>query len=334
MITIVTFGEVMMRLSPANFNKLSKSNQLNVGYGGTEMNVAASLACFGLQTKHVTALPNDFTGDAALSAIKSYGIDTSDIQRVSQPIGLYFLEVGAGMRPSQISYNRLNAAFAHINADIINWESIFNQANWFHWTGITPGISKSAYIALKKALEVAKSKNITVTCDPAYRKNLWNYGIEGKQILKELVGLSTIFIGGTNEINEILDTNFKKSDEGFQEAANLLMNTVPSITAVYDKIRIGVNASWQKVYGQAWVNGQFLKTDELEITHVVDRIGTGDAFAAGLIYGLKHWSPQQALEFANAACALKHTINGDVNLASVEEINELVAGNSGGRIKR
>src|SRR5690606_24431741 len=331
---IVTFGEVMMRLSPANFNKLSQSSQLNVDYGGTEMNVAASLACFGLKTKHVTALPNDFTGDAALSAIQSYGVDTSDIQRVSQPIGLYFLEVGAGMRPSQISYNRLNGAFAHIDANAIHWESIFNQADWFHWTGITPGISKNAYIALKKGLEVAKSKNITVTCDPAYRKNLWNYGIEGKQILKELVGLSTIFIGGANEINEILDTNFEKTDEGFQEAAKVLMNTFPSITAVYDKIRIGLNASWQKVYGQAWVNGQFLKTAELEITHVVDRIGTGDAFAAGLIYGLKHWSPQQALEFANAACALKHTINGDVILASVEEINELVAGNTGGRIKR
>ena len=331
---IVTFGEVMMRLSPPNYNKVSQGTQLDVCYGGTEMNVAASLSCFGQETQHITALPNDFVGDAALSTIRSYGIDTSQVQRVQHPIGMYILEVGAGARASQISYNRLHGAFANINPESTDWETIFSHATWFHWTGITPGISKSAYEALKKALKIALTKGITITCDPAYRKNLWNYGLEGKTVLKELVGLSTIFIGGVNEINEILETKFKKSDSGFQEAAQTLMQQFPSITSVYDKIRIGVNASWQKVYGQAWVNNQFLKTEELEITHVVDRIGTGDAFAAGLIYGLQHYDKQEALEFANAACALKHTINGDVNLASVQEIKELMAGNSGGRIKR
>lgn len=331
---IVTFGEVMMRLSPSENRKLSQSNSMDFYFGGTEMNVAASLSNFGLSTKHVTNVSSDFVGDAAIAAMRGYGIDTSFVNKVDYPLGLYFLEVGAAQRASKIAYNRLQAAFANIQPDEIDWESILGDATYFHWTGITPAISKNAYISLKNGLEIAKNKGLTITADPAYRSNLWKYGKDGHEVLKELVSLSTLFIGGVNEINEILGTDFSFEKEGFIAASKKLMQECPSITKIFDKVRTGVSASWQKIYGRAWTGNEYISTEEIEITSVVDRIGTGDAYAAGLIYGLNHYDDKKSLQFANAACALKHTILGDVNLVSVEEVLELMDGNTGGRIKR
>ncbi len=173
-----------------------------------------------------------------------------------------------------------------------------------------------------------------VSADPAYRSNLWKYGREGREVLAELTGLSNIFIGGVNEINEILKTDFEFNEEGFISASKKLMQTYPFIEKVFDKVRTGLSASWQKIYGQAWTGTEYLTTEELEITDVIDRIGTGDAFAAGILYGLRHFNNQKTLEFANAACAIKHTILGDINLASILEILEVADGKTGGRIKR
>ena len=330
----VTFGEVLMRLSPTGNKKLQQSTSLEFFFGGTELNVAESLACFGLEVKHVSIVSDDMVGDAALASIRGFGVDVSAIKRLDYPLGLYFLEVGAAMRPSKISYNRLNAAFANIDPASINWEEILEGCSYFHWTGITPGISEAAYQTLKNGLEIAQKQGITVSADPAYRSNLWKYGKDGQEVLAELTGLSNIFIGGVNEINEILKTDFEFTGDGFIEASKKLIATYPSIEKVFDKVRTGVSASWQKIYGQAWTGKEYLMTKELEITDVVDRIGTGDAFAAGVIYGLENYEDQKTLEFANAACALKHTILGDNNLVSVEEILEVVKGNTGGRIKR
>lgn len=331
---IVTFGEVMMRLSPTGNRMLRQSNSMEFFFGGTEMNVAASLSVLGLNAKHITAVADDFVGEAAISSMKSFGIDTSDVIKNEHPLGTYLLEVGSGNRSSRIAYNRLNGSFANINSSEINWEEILKDAAYFHWTGITPGISENAYQTLKEALQVANSKGIQITTDPAYRSNLWKYGKEGRQVLAELVGMSTIFIGGVNEINEILGTEFNTDKEGFIEASQKLKSEFPSIKNIFDKIRIGKSADNQITQGRAWVDGEYFETEELEVNNVVDRIGTGDAFAAGLIYGLIHFDTQKALNFANAACAIKHTILGDANLASLEEILEVMNGNSGGRIKR
>ncbi|RXG12456.1 2-dehydro-3-deoxygluconokinase [Leeuwenhoekiella aestuarii] len=331
---IITFGEVLLRLSPAENRKLSQAKSLDFFFGGTEMNVGASLAFMGESVKHITAVSNDIVGDAALSSMRQYGLDVSSVQHVDHPIGQYLLEVGSGMRSSQIAYNRLNGSFANIQPDQINWNSEFEDASLFHWTGITPAISENAYQALKAALISANAKGLDITADPAYRSNLWQYGRNGQEVLKELVSLSTIFIGGVNEINEILGTSFGLDRDGFIEASKYLMTECPNIKQVFDKIRTGLSASWQKIYGRAFVDNTYLETDELEITQVVDRIGTGDAYAAGLIYGLHHLDAEEALNFANAACALKHTILGDVNLVSVAEITEVMQGNTGGRIKR
>ncbi|MBZ9730095.1 sugar kinase [Salegentibacter sp. JZCK2] len=331
---VVTFGEVLMRLSPSGNKKLQQSNSLEFFFGGTELNVAESLSYFGLEVKHVSNVSKDLVGDAALAFIRQFGVDVSAINRVDHPLGLYFLEVGAAIRPSQIAYNRLNAAFANISPEEVDWENIFKDADYFHWTGITPGISKGAYETLKAGLKEAKKQAVTVSADPAYRSNLWKYGREGREVLAELTGLSNIFIGGVNEINEILKTDFKFDEEGFISASKKLMQTYPSIEKVFDKVRTGLSASWQKIYGQAWTGSEYITTEELEITDVVDRIGTGDAYAAGLLYGLQNFDDQKTLEFANAACALKHTILGDANLVSVEEVMEVTRGNTSGRIKR
>jgi 2-dehydro-3-deoxygluconokinase len=331
---IVTFGEVIMRLSPPGCNKMKQSKDLEFFFGGTEMNVAASLSQLGLSVKHVSNVSNDFVGDAALTSMRGYGIDTSHINKVNHPLGLYFMETGSGFRASQISYNRLHGAFANIAPDQVNWDEILQDCSLFHWTGITPALSEGAYLTLKEGLTKALAKGIAITTDPTYRSNLWQYGRKGQEVLAELVNLSTIFIGGVNEINEILGTKFLQSEEGFINASKQLMKTSPNITKVFDKVRTGLSANHQKIYAQAWDGATYYITDEIEITAVVDRIGTGDAYAAGLIYGLQFYNDEASLRFANAACALKHTIAGDINLCSVDDILELVNGNSGGRIKR
>lgn len=324
----------MMRISPANHKTLQQSKEAEFFFGGTEMNVAASLATFGCATQHISNVSNDFVGDAAISYMRSLGIDVSFVQKNEHPLGLYFLEVGSDVRPSRITYNRLNGSFSNIQPNEIDWEKALENCTHFHWTGITPGISETAYQTLKEGLQVAYSKGIGITTDPAYRSNLWNYGKKGQDVLKELIGFSTIFIGGVNEINEILGTDFSSDKNGFIEASKTLIQEIPSIHKVFDKIRIGHNASSQATQGRAWVNDDYFETEEIQINHVVDRIGTGDAFAAGLIYGLINHDDQFALNFANAACAIKHTILGDTNLASVEDVLEVVNGNLGGRIKR
>ncbi|RZJ73832.1 sugar kinase [Flavobacterium sp.] len=331
---IVTFGEIIMRLSPANHRKMKQSNALEFFFGGTELNVAASLSNLGLKVEHISAVSDDFVGQAALSCVKSYGIPTDEIQINDSPLGLYFLETGVGLRAGQIAYNRLHGSFANLNPEEIDWSQVLKNADWLHWTGISPAISENAYQALKSGLRKASELGISISADPAYRKNLWKYGRDGREVLSELVGFSTIFIGGPNEINEILGTDFSSDKDGFVAAAEALKKAKPSIEKVFDKIRIGKTASHQSVQGRAFIGSKYLETQPIEITDVVDRIGTGDAFAAGLIFGLHNFDDQKALGFANAACAIKHSILGDVNLASADEIHEVARGDYGGRIKR
>ncbi|MGO4709070.1 sugar kinase [Chryseobacterium sp. 2TAF14] len=331
---ILTFGEIIMRLSPPGNRTMKQSHEMEFFFGGTELNVASSLATMGCEVKHVSAVSDDFVGESALSFVKSFGIDTNFISKNEHPLGLYFLEVGSSVRASRIAYNRLNGSFANIEAEKIDWKKALEGCDYFHWTGISPGISESAYESLKEGLKTARELGIEITTDPAYRSNLWKYGKNGNEVLKELVSLSTIFIGGVNEINEILGTQFSSDQQGFLQACEELKKQCPSIHKIFDKIRIGVTASSQQTQGRALINGNYVETKFLEIDQVVDRIGTGDAFAAGLIYGLKNFDDEKALNFANAACAIKHTILGDINYCSAEDILEVMAGNSGGRIKR
>ncbi|QWX82559.1 sugar kinase [Cellulophaga sp. HaHaR_3_176] len=331
---IITFGEVLMRLSPEGNKKFIQSNTLEFYFGGTEINVGISISNFGGKVKHITCISDDFIGDTAISYLNKFDVDTSSIVRSSRPLGVYFLEVGAVMRPSSISYNRSHSSFSEIQPAMVNWEKSLEDANWFHWTGITPALCQGGFDTLREGLKLARKKGITVTADPTYRNGLWKYGQEPKEALCELLEYSTIFIGGINEINEVLGTDFTYSNDDFIEASKQLILRFPSITKVFDKIRTSVNSSWHKIRARMWNGQEFRETQDLDITHVVDRIGTGDAFAAGLIYGLQQFDDYKSMEFASAACALKHTYEGDVNFATVKEVMAILEGNTTGRLNR
>ncbi|MDF4202830.1 sugar kinase [Maribacter sp. SA7] len=331
---IITFGEVLMRISPRGNKKFMQSNIAEFYFGGTELNVGISIANFGGNVKHISAVSEDFIGDTAISYIRKFGVSTSSIVRSRRPLGVYFLEVGAVMRPSQISYNRSHSSFSEILPAMVDWEKALRKGNWMHWTGITPALTKGANDTLKEGLKLAREKGITVSADPTYRSGLWNYGEDPKKALTELLHYSNIFIGGINEINEVLGTNYSYSNEDFKEASQELMKEFPSIEKVFDKIRTSLNASWHKIRARMWNGIEFRETEDLDITHIVDRIGTGDAFAAGLIYGLQHYDDYKAMLFACAACALKHTYEGDVNYSNVDDVVRIIEGNISGRFVR
>ncbi|WP_338081538.1 PfkB family carbohydrate kinase [Aestuariivivens sediminis] len=247
---------------------------------------------------------------------------------------MYFLEVGAVMRSSSISYNRSHSAFSGIRPDMVDWESALENGSWFHWTGITPALTKGSFDTLREGLKLASEKGIQISADPTYRSGLWQYGVDANEALTELLHYSTLFIGGINEMNEVLGTTYGYSNEEFIEASKKLMTAFPSISKVFDKIRTSINASWHKIRARMWNGEEFRETEDLDITHIVDRIGTGDAFAAGLIYGLQQFDDYKSMEFASAACALKHTYQGDVNYATIHEVTKILEGNVSGRFTR
>lgn len=331
---IITFGEVLMRISPRGNKKFIQSNMVEFYFGGTELNVGISIANFGGNVKHISCVSEDFIGQTAVSYINQFGVDTSAIVHSKRPLGVYFLEVGAVMRPSSISYNRSHSSFSEILPAMVNWDDSLKDGKWMHWTGITPALSKGAFETLKEGLIEARKRGMVVSADPTYRSGLWKYDQNPKEALVELLHYSTVFIGGINEMNEVLGTKFGYGNEDFLKASKLLIETFPSIEKVFDKIRTSLNSSWHKIRARMWNGHDFRETEDLDITHIVDRIGTGDAFAAGLIYGLQNFDDYKAMEFASAACALKHTYEGDVNLSTVKEVMGILEGNTSGRFER
>ncbi|MGS2762845.1 PfkB family carbohydrate kinase [Sinomicrobium sp. M5D2P9] len=329
---IVTFGEILMRLSPQDYNCFVQAQQADIFYGGTEANVAVALARMGCETSHVTTLPDDFTGASAKGHLNRYGVDTSFVACNNAPLGIYFLEQGVVHRPGRIVYNRSHSSFAKTDPDEFDWEKILDNASWFHWTGITPAISSGASRALEDALQVAHNKGITVSTDPVYRSNLWQYDADPSATLREMVALSAVFMGGPEEINMLFGTYFE--EEEFEDAAKFLMVECPAIRNVVQKTRSSVNASRHEIASRCWDGKRLYVSDPIEITPVVDRIGTGDAFAAGLIYGMLHYNWDEALQFANATSALKHTIPGDACLLSADDITGVIRSGFNGRIIR
>ena len=331
---IITFGEVLMRISPRGNKKFIQSNNVEFYFGGTEVNVGISIANFGGKVKHISCISDDFIGNTAISYLNKFDLDTTAIVRSSRPLGVYFLEVGAVIRPSSISYNRSHSSFSEIKPEMVDWEKSLENGKWFHWTGITPALNKGSQQTLLEGLKLARKKGLQVSADPTYRSGLWKYGENPREILSEMIEYSTIFIGGINEINELLDTEYTYSNEDFIAASKQLMETYPSIEKVFDKIRTSINSSWHKIRARMWNGIEFRETEDIDITHVVDRIGTGDAFAAGLIHGLQKFDDFKAIQFASAACAIKHTYLGDVNYANEEEVVSILEGNTTGRLKR
>lgn len=328
---IVTFGEVMLRLSPPGVERFAQTHSLEMHFGGTEANVAVSLAQLGLQANHVTRFPDHALGRAAAGYLRRYDVDTQYIQYGDGRLGLYFLETGAGSRASQIIYDRVDSAFARIKPDDIDWEPILQGASWFHWTGITPALSQGAADCLLKGIQTANRLGVPVSADIVYRSNLWQYGRRPQEIMPALTEGCTLVLGSKGLFSELYDV----VGSTFQEAGRAMFKRFPNVRYITDTKRNSLSASHNQFSGKLFDGQSVYKSRTYDIRPITDRIGTGDAYIAGLIYGLLTFNDlQRAVEFGAAASALKHTISGDVNLATVAEIETLASGDSSGKLKR
>lgn len=320
-----------MRINPLQFKKFTQFPQLEFAFGGTEANVSISLSKLGFEASHVSVFSNDFIGEAALNYLRSYGVNTRHIICSDSPMGIYFLEEGAVHRSSKISYNRAHSAFALLENNF-DWENILNGSEYFHWTGVTAGISQNVFNELKQALRSARKKGSQITADISYRKNQWQFGKTPEDGLSELILNSTYLISGIPEMQQILGDH---TDDDFLSNATKIMARFSNLELIVDKQRESKNASQHSITGRIFNGESVIESKELEITHIIDRIGTGDAFAAGFIYAISNYKDlQKVINFAAAACALKHTIPEDANLSGLQDILQLMEGNNTGRIQR
>ena len=327
---VVTFGEIMLRFSTQAFSRFTQSTAFNVTYAGAEANVAVSLAHFGIPSAHVTRFPNNDLGEAATQALRKYGVDTDSIIYGDERMGLYFLENGAMQRASRIIYDRFDSAFANIKKGSIDWDVVLKGAFWFHWTGITPAISQAAADVCLEALLVAKKNGITVSGDINYRRNLWQYGKSALDVMPSLIQYCDVIIAGVTDMENCADI----SGRTFEKACLNFKQRFGNVKKIATTERQSINSSHNKISASLW-NGKLIKSREYDLTHIVDRVGSGDAFMAGFIYStLNGMDDQQILEFATAASALKHSIEGDVNVISVAEIENLVKGENVGKLLR
>jgi 2-dehydro-3-deoxygluconokinase len=328
---IVTLGEIMMRLSTPGHARFTQTTNFNIQYAGSEANVAVSLVHLGMHAEHVTRFPNNDIGASATQTLKQHGVMTDHILYGEERMGLYFLENGAVHRSSRIIYDRFESAFAYITPGSINWDEIFQDASWFHWSGITPAISEGAATVCLEAIQAARKNNVLVSGDINYRRNLWQYGKKATDIMPELIAGSDRIIAGTTDIENCTGI----SEEEFESACAKMMKAFPAVKKVASTHRESISSSHNKISAILWDGKKLYHSRIYDLTHIVDRVGSGDAFMAGLIYGwLMKDDDRKAVEFAAAACAWKHTIEGDVNLATAAEIESLVRGENVGKLLR
>ncbi len=341
---IVTFGEIMMRLSPSGFLRFSQATNFDVIYGGGEANVAVSLANFGEPVDYVTRLPKNDLGDACVQFLRRFGVGVDQIVRGGERLGIYFLEMGAAQRGSKVVYDRGQSAIATIERGMVDWERVFAGADWFHWTGITPAISAGTTAVCLEAAQAAKQLGLTVSCDLNYRKNLWKWGKKAGDIMPELVSQCDIAIGNEEDADKVFGIKAPETDvtsgkveaDKFRHVCAGLAERFPNLQTIAITLRGSLSASHNTWSGVLWQPDGFYVAPTYDITHIVDRVGGGDAFASGLIYGLRAYAGdrQKALNFAVAASCLKHSIFGDFNLVSVDEVEKLMSGDASGRVSR
>ncbi|HHX80685.1 MAG TPA: sugar kinase [Acholeplasmataceae bacterium] len=340
MAKIVTFGEIMLRLSPPGYRRFIQADSFDVIYGGGEANVAVSLANYGHHSCYVTKLPKHEIGQSAINSLRKLGVDTSYIARGGERIGIYYLEHGASMRPSKVIYDRANSSIATAEETDFDFDAIFKDADWFHFTGITPALSKKSALVLEEALKVAKKYKVTVSCDLNYRKKLWTEK-EAQAVMTRLMQYVDVCIGNEEDADKCLGfkpqgtdvTSGKLSLEGYKGIFKAMMEKF-NFRFVATTLRESYSASDNGWSALIYDGQEFYHSKKYDI-RIVDRVGGGDSFASGLIHGLLTKDNfQAALEFAVGASALKHTIFGDYNLVSAEEVENLIKGDASGRVQR
>jgi 2-dehydro-3-deoxygluconokinase len=337
---IVTFGEIMLRLAPDGYGRFVQAQSFGASYGGGEANVAVSLANFGMDTAFVSKLPQHEIGQAAVNSLRQFGVDTSFIVRGGERVGIYFLEKGASQRPSKVIYDRARSAIAEATAADFDWNAIFDGACWFHFTGITSALSDTAAAITLGAAQTAKKKGLTVYCDLNYRKNLWSKTQAG-EVMGKLMPFVDLCIANEEDAADVFNIHAKNTDvnsgsishEGYKEVAKAMTDRF-KFKKVAITLRESINANdnnWAAMY---YCDGEFYFSRKYAV-HIVDRVGGGDSFGAGLIYaGLNGMNPQESVEFAVAASCLKHSIEGDFNQVSVDEVLKLSGGDASGRVQR
>ena len=343
---VITFGEIMLRLATPDYLRFSQSSTLSATFGGGEANVAVSLANYGVDVEFVTRLPKNDIAAACVGELRKYGVGVKNIVYGGERLGIYFLETGAVARPSKVVYDRAHSSISTIEKGMIDWEKVFEGADWFHWTGITPAISASAAEVCLEACEAANRLGVTVSCDLNFRKNLWKYGKTAAEVMPALVECCDVILGNEEDAEKVFGikpegfdvtaTGGEVEQAAFESVCRQLMQRFPRAKKVIITLRGSINAN-HNTWGGVLFDGQKLyASPRYDITHIVDRVGGGDSFMGGLIYGLREYKgdDQRALNFAVAASALKHTIYGDFNLVTVAEVENLMKGDSSGRVAR
>lgn len=333
---IVSLGEVMMRLSPPGKQKMKQAISLDILYSGSEANVTAALSQWGMQGIHVTRFPDNELGHSAMGWLRQRGMDTRYIQMGGERLGLYFVEQGAMSRPTTITYDRLPSAFSTVSKGMFNWDEILEGAEWFHWSGITPALSAGAAEVLMEALTACAAKGITVSGDINFRSGLWRYGKTAGEIMSPMLELTQVVVASENDTRNIFGIYADKSSgNDFISICLQMKKRFPSIRYMLTSPREQLSATHNRLSGWLWNGTDFLETRNYNMEQIVERIGSGDTFMAGFIYAaLQGWSDQQKIDFATAGAVLKHSYEGDIMLGSVEQVLQVMEGDTGGRIIR
>jgi 2-dehydro-3-deoxygluconokinase len=337
---VVTLGEIMLRLSTPGQSRIVQADSFDVNYGGGEANVAVSLANYGDEAYFVTKVPAHEVGQAAINELRKYGVHTEYIARGGNRLGIYYLETGASMRPSKVIYDRAGSSIAEAKPSDFDWAKIFKGAYWFHFTGITPALGKNAQAITLRALKEAKKRGVIVSCDLNFRAKLWT-SEEAQVVMNSYMPYVDYVIGNEEDADKCLgfkpegtDVNTGKlSIEGYKKMFEAMVAKY-HFKGASCSLRESHSATANGWSGLLYTDGKFYQSKHYEINPIIDRVGGGDSFASGLIYGLMHLDPQSAIDFAVAASALKHTIPGDLNHESLKEVMDLMGGDASGRVKR
>jgi 2-dehydro-3-deoxygluconokinase len=342
--TVVALGELLLRLKSPGYERLLQSAVLEATIGGAEANVVEALAAEGIPSAFVSAVPDGPLGDAALAELRRFGVDVSRVRRMPGRLGTYYLEAGAGQRPPRVIYDRADSTMARAEPSIFDWPSVLSGARWLHVSGITPAISASAARVTLDAVQAARGAGITVSVDFNHRAALWKWGKAPAEVMPDIVDCASIVIAGREDIQKMLDMPLSGGSDGrapdldaFEQLAGRVLERFPALQSVAITLRESESASRNAWSAMLRTRSGTSRSRRWEITEMVDRIGAGDAFAAGLIYGMLTYGPDQsarALEFATAASCLKHTIPGDVNRVRAAEVEALLAGDGTGRVQR
>jgi 2-dehydro-3-deoxygluconokinase len=339
---VITLGELMLRLTPPGHERILQSPHFEARFGGAECNVAVALAGWGIDAAFVTTLPNNAIGDAAVAELRKFRVDTRLIRRAGDRVGIYFVEKGGAQRPSKVLYDRAHSSIAMARPDEFDWDVVFDGAAWFHISGITPAISGNGADVALAAAKAARAKGVTVSCDYNYRANLWKYGRKAQDVMRELVALADVGIANEEDCQQALgisapvDVQSGALDRSaYRALAERVLDAFPNLRAQVITLRGSHSADHNGWAACLHNRAEFLVSPGYDILDIVDRVGSGDTFAAGLIYGLlTHHSDAKALAFAAAAGCLKHSIPGDFNMTSVAEVERLIQGDAGGRVQR